>query len=271
MGIIFFRKTLLLKSTMSKAHFAYSETRDEDLALMLASKTYLGTHNCSTKMKPYVYTRNKEGIYYLNVAKTWEKLMIAARVITAVDNPKDVLVISSRQYAQRAILKYATNTGANYFGGKWTPGSLTNQKTKKFQEPRLIIVCDPRCDHQAVKEAAYVNIPCIALCDSDSPLSFVDIAIPSNNKGKESIAPMFYLLAREVKYLRKEIERGEPWEVMVDLFMHRAITEQKKAQDAAEDQAEEAEELDQGLVNKNVNAAEGEEDDDEAEGDGEGD
>lgn len=114
---------------------------------MLASQVYLGTHNCNAKMKPYIYTRNKEGIFFLNLAKTWEKLMVAARIVAAIENPKDVLVISNRAYAQRAILKFATYTGANYFGGKWTPGTLTNQNTKKFQEPRLIIVCDPRGDH----------------------------------------------------------------------------------------------------------------------------
>jgi small subunit ribosomal protein SAe len=45
-------------------------------------------------MKSYVYKRNKEGIHYLDLAKTWEKLMVAARIIAAAQakNPKDVLV-----------------------------------------------------------------------------------------------------------------------------------------------------------------------------------
>lgn len=43
----------------------------------------------------------------------WDKIVLAARVIAAIENPADVCVISARQIGQRAVLKYARYTG-NY-------------------------------------------------------------------------------------------------------------------------------------------------------------
>jgi len=188
---------------------------------LLVCNTHLGTQNVDFQMEGYVYKRRPDGIHIINLRKTWEKLVLAARAIAAVEDPAEVFVISSRPYGQRAVLKFAVHTGATPIAGRFTPGTFTNQIQKAFREPRLLVVSDPRTDHQPIMEASYVNIPVIAFANTDSPLRFVDIAVPCNNKAAHSIGLMWWLLAREVLRIRGTLARDKPWNIMVDLFFYR--------------------------------------------------
>jgi len=209
--------------------------KEDDVKKFLASGTHLGSSNLDFQMEQYVFKRKSDGVYIINLRKTWEKLQLAARAIAAIENPADVCVISARPYGQRAVLKFASYTGATPIAGRFTPGTFTNQIQAAFREPRLLVVTDPRTDHQPVTEAAYVNLPVIALCNTDSPLRYIDVAIPCNNKSIHSIGLMWWMLTREVLCLRGNVSREVPWDVMPDLYFYRDPEETEKEEQVAGD------------------------------------
>eukprot|EP00999_Lentomonas_sp_LEN2_P002986 NODE_843_length_1156_cov_91.955296_g801_i0.p1 GENE.NODE_843_length_1156_cov_91.955296_g801_i0~~NODE_843_length_1156_cov_91.955296_g801_i0.p1 ORF type:complete len:267 (+),score=89.13 NODE_843_length_1156_cov_91.955296_g801_i0:111-911(+) len=216
------------------------EPSENDIQKLLSTQVHLGTKNLNKAMEKYVYGRRKDGPHIIDLHMTWQKLMLAARIIVTIENPQDVCVISARPYGQRAVLKFAQHTHCTSLAGRHTPGTFTNQIQERFIQPRLLIVTDPRTDHQPITEASYVNIPVVAFCDTDSPLKHVDVAIPCNNRGRQAIAMMYWFLTREVLRLRGSIVRQVPWTEKMDLFLYRDPDEVMKKKKEEEEPAREA-------------------------------
>jgi len=215
--------------------YSILQLKEDDVLKILAAQLHVGSKDVDYQMDTYVWKKKpkNEGSSVINIRKFWEKLLLAARAIVAVENPADVCAISCQPQGQRAVLKYAKYTGATAIAGRFTPGSFTNQIQAAFKEPRLIIITNPNVDHQAVSEASFVNIPVIAFCDPSTSLRYIDIAIPCNNKANKSIGLMWWFLTREVLRLRGEINRQAPWDVMVDLFFYRDPEETEKEDQVA--------------------------------------
>jgi len=209
--------------------------KEGDISKMLAATTHVGSENSETTMEQYIFKRRVDGVNIININKTWEKMLLAARAVAAIENPQDVFVVSSRQYGQRAVLKFARYIGATPIAGRYTPGAFTNQIQAAFREPRLIIVADPRADHQPVTEGSYANIPVIAFANVDSPTKHIDIAVPCNNKSANSIGLMWWFLAREVLRLKGQISREIEWNIMPDLFFYRDPEEAEKEEQARQE------------------------------------
>jgi len=85
---------------------AILQPKEEDIQMMLSAGVHTGTRNSDSQMQDYIWRRRNDGVHILNIGKTWEKLVLAARVIVSIENPEDVIAISARPYGMRAVLKF---------------------------------------------------------------------------------------------------------------------------------------------------------------------
>ncbi|WP_054841262.1 30S ribosomal protein S2 [Thermococcus peptonophilus] len=189
----------------------------------LAAGVHIGTQQKTKDMKKFIYRVRQDGLYVLDVRKTDERLRVAGKFLARFDPPESILAVSVRLYGQRPVKKFGEVTGARAIPGRFLPGTMTNPQVKNFIEPDVLIVTDPRADHQALKEAVEIGIPIVALVDTENFLSYVDLAIPTNNKGRKALALIYWILAREVLYNRKEIESREDFKIPVEDFEMRII------------------------------------------------
>ncbi|RLG81640.1 MAG: 30S ribosomal protein S2 [Thermoprotei archaeon] len=163
----------------------------------LEAGVHIGTHICTKHMKRFVYKQRPEGPYVLDVRRIDERIRIAAKFIARYA-PESVLAVSARQYGFTPVMKFAEFTGGKYVIGRFVPGTLTNPWLETYVEPDVLIVTDPRVDQQAIVEASKIGIPVVAIASTDAKLSYIDLVIPGNNKGRKSLAVIYWLLTRQV-------------------------------------------------------------------------
>jgi len=186
-----------------------SEIESQTLELLvpidqyLAAGVHIGTYVCNKAMREFVYRIRPDGLYVLDVRKIDERLRIAAKMIARYQ-PEKVLAVSVRQYGHQSVKKFSQYTRAKSITGRVIPGVLTNPRLEYYIEPDLVVVTDPRADQQIITEAFRIGIPVVAFSDTDNRIDGIDLIIPSNNKGRRSLALLYWILTRQV--LR---ERGE--------------------------------------------------------------
>ena len=188
---------------------------DEDT--FLTCGVHIGTKQKSKDMEPYVYKVRDDGLRILNVNLTSEKITEASNFLKDYE-PKDVLVVSARQYGWKPAKKFADACGFTCIAGRFTPGRLTNPEMRFFIEPKIIVLTDPAADAQAFREAVNISIPVVAMCDSNNLTTDIDIVVPGNNKGRRSLALIYWLMAREILRIKGELPADGELEETIDDF-----------------------------------------------------
>ncbi len=183
----------------------------------LTSGVHIGTQQKSASMKPFIFRVRDDGLYVLDVRKTDERLQTVAKFLSGFP-PEKILIVSARQYGSQPIQMFSKVVGTMSIAGRFIPGILTNPDLPSFIEPEVIIAVDPSADNQALKEAISIGIPIVALVDSNNTLENVDIAIPTNNKGRKALALVFWLLAREILLQKEKIDNRDDFEYELEEF-----------------------------------------------------
>ncbi len=206
-----------------------SLVEEEELLLpqdtMLSAGIHIGTRMKTKDMGPFIYRVRSDGLFVLDVKKTDERIRVAAKFLARFE-PSKIATVAARLYGRSPVEKFCEVVGATPILGRFIPGLLSNPLYPNRIEPGVIMVSDPKADVQAVKEASTVGIPVIALCSTDNDFSHVDLAIPTNNKGRRALAVIYWLLARQILRERGEIPPDGDISQSIDDFEVKLVREE---------------------------------------------
>ena len=163
---------------------------------------HIGTKFRTKYMETFIYKTRPDGLSVLNVQEIDKRIKIAGKFL-AKYAPEDIIVVARRENAWKPAKLMGKYTGVRVYAGRYRPGTLTNSKLDTFTEGKVLLATDAWPDRNAVKDGKSVGMVVVALCDTNNESNDIDLVVPCNNKGRQSLGLMYYLLTQE--YMK---ERG---------------------------------------------------------------
>lgn len=182
-----------------------------------ANNVNIGTNRKAKLMSRFIQGIQSDGIYLFNIKLIDERIRYASAFLAQFE-PEKITAVGLRRNAYAPVLKFAANTKAKPIIESFVAGTFTNPSLPTYVEPDAVLISDPLNESQPVMEAAEMGIPIVAICDTDSPVEYVDYIIPANNRGRKSLALVYWLLAREILRIRGELPNVEEWSVKPEDF-----------------------------------------------------
>ena len=185
----------------------------------LKTGAHIGTRFKTGDMGRYIFKLRKDGLKVMDVETIDNRIRAVAAFLSHYP-PQRIAVVARKLYAVKPVTRFCETTGCRPITGRFVPGMFTNPAAKEFVEPAVGFVADSEADSQAIAEATRVRVPVIALASTSNTLKNVDLALPINNKGRKSLALVYWLLAREYLKHRDLIKTDEEFTATPEEFEH---------------------------------------------------
>ena len=186
---------------------------------------HIGTKIKNKQTKKFIARVRSDGLAIIDVIKLDERLRLSAKLLSKYE-PYQILAVGRRETTRKPLQMLNKYTGINVYPKRYPPGLLTNPALDIFKDVDVVVITDPILDRNALLDAYRTGKTTIAFVDTNNSLSYIDIAIPANNRGAKSLALLYYIIARE--YLRNKgllSKRGE-LPISYEEFMEKGLEEE---------------------------------------------
>ena len=216
----------------------------------IKTASYLGMKVITPTMKKYVYRRRLDGLAILNTLLVDKKLADGIDFIKQF-KPGDWTLVCKREAGWRGAKMFKELTGVRTFTKKYPSGILTNTKLDNFVETKMILICDPWLDKNALADAKNVRIPVVGICDTNNHTADIDIVMIGNNKSNKSLGLFFWLMAGEYMKAHK-IDKPLPG--LEDFVGEALILEEPRKKKLAREKKEQELKSGEGAIEERMRA-----------------